>query len=69
MAEFTEGWRIHIVPSRERFGFKIVMALANTENGDFVWLLRWDGHTKPPIARITRALDANQFHGTRRYLS
>jgi NIPSNAP len=43
MAEFTEGWRTHIVPSRERFGFKIVTALANTENGDFVWLLRWDG--------------------------
>ena len=43
MAEFTEGWRTHIVSSRERFGFKIVTALANTENGDFVWLLRWDG--------------------------
>jgi hypothetical protein len=43
MAEFTEGWRTHIVPSRERFGFKIVTALANTENGDFVWILRWDG--------------------------
>jgi NIPSNAP len=43
MAEFTEGWRTHIVPSRERFGFKIVTALADTESGDFVWLLRWDG--------------------------
>jgi hypothetical protein len=43
LAEFTEGWRIHIVPSRERFGFKIVTALADTESGDFVWLLRWDG--------------------------
>ena len=24
MAEFIEGWRAHIVPSREEFGFKIV---------------------------------------------
>lgn len=43
MTEFTEGWRAHIVPSRERFGFKIVTALADAESGDFVWLLRWDG--------------------------
>ena len=43
MAEFTEGWRTHIVPSRERFGFKIVTALADKESGEFVWLLSWDG--------------------------
>jgi hypothetical protein len=43
MAEFTEGWRAHIVPSREQFRFKVVLALAGAESGDFVWLLRWDG--------------------------
>jgi hypothetical protein len=43
MAEFTEGWRAHIVPSREQFGFKVVLALAGAESSDFVWLLRWDG--------------------------
>ena len=33
----------HMVPSRERFGFKIVTALADKESGEFVWLLSWDG--------------------------
>lgn len=43
MAEFIEGWRTNIVPSRERFGFKVVTAWTNTEIDEFVWVLRWDG--------------------------
>jgi NIPSNAP len=43
MTEFIAGWRKHIVPSREAFGFKVVDAWVNDSTREFVWLVRWDG--------------------------
>jgi hypothetical protein len=43
MAEFIEGWRTYIVPSRTQFGFIVVAAWTRVESNEFIWLLRWDG--------------------------
>ena len=42
MAEFIEGWRTHIIPLRERYGFKVLHAFNNEETSEFVWLVSHD---------------------------
>jgi NIPSNAP len=42
MAEFVEGWRKHIIPVREKYGFKVLYAFSNTEASEFVWLVSHD---------------------------
>ncbi|HTK06013.1 MAG TPA: NIPSNAP family protein [Ktedonobacteraceae bacterium] len=43
MAEFIEGWRKHMVPLREKYGFTVLYAFNHEEKNEFVWLVSHDG--------------------------
>jgi hypothetical protein len=43
MQQFVDGWQVNIVPSREKFGFKVIAAWTDSESEEFIWILRWDG--------------------------
>jgi hypothetical protein len=42
MAEFIEGWRTHIIPVREKYGFKVLYAFTNEDTNEFIWVVSHD---------------------------
>jgi NIPSNAP len=43
MAQWIEEWRRHIVPLRERQGFKVLGAWTIDGTDQFVWIIGYDG--------------------------
>lgn len=43
MDEFVGEWREHVVPLRERFGFRVDGAWTVPETNGFVWVISHDG--------------------------
>ncbi len=43
MAEFIDGWKTHVIPIRESFGFAVEGAWTNEALSEFVWLVSYAG--------------------------
>lgn len=40
---FLEEWKVHVLPLRRKFGFKVEGAWAIHETGEFIWIISYDG--------------------------
>ena len=51
LATFVREWRAHIVPLRERHGFRVEHAWASDAESTFVWVLAYDGDDREAADR------------------